>query len=204
MTGAHFRYLKPRVLLSLVVLLAISLYLTNQYMAASIGHNISISGIIVVAFLLIDRYLWKYPPFKWLYWVPDMSGRYEGVIRYTNPITYCSDEKRCVVEVFQTGSKLKVRCFFQHQTKNEPSASKSLVESIIKEDDECYSLVFNYMNEGTRIHSQGQPHYGTNILKLISNGEGKFLKGYYYTNRAPQTKGVMEVKHQSNNLKNNF
>lgn len=204
MTDAHFRYLKPRVLLSLVALLTISLYLTNKYLADSFGYNLSATSIIVGAFWLLDRYLWKYPPFKWLYWVPDMSGRYEGVIRYINPITSSSDHKRCVVEVFQTGSKLKVKCFFQHQAKDEPSASKSLVESIIKEGDDCYSLVFTYLNRGIRIHGQGQPHYGTNILKFINNGEGKFLKGYYYTNRDPQTKGVMEVKYQSNKLKNDF
>lgn len=204
MTDAHFRYLKPRVLLSLVALLTIGLYLTNQYIAASIEYNIPIIAIIVGIFGLLDRYLWKYMPLKWLYWVPNMSGRYEGVIRYTNPITSCSDEKRCVVEVSQTGSKLKVNCFFQHQVMDEPSTSKSLVESIIKEGDDCYSLVFTYLNQGIRIHGQGQPHYGTNILKFINNGEGKFLKGYYYTNRAPQTKGVMEVKYQSNKLKNDF
>jgi hypothetical protein len=202
MTDAHFRYLKPQVLLSLIVLLAISLYLTNQYITASIGHNISITGIIVGVFLLIDRYLWKYPPFKWLYWVPDMSGRYEGVVHYEHPITRSPDSKNCAVEVFQTGSKLKVSCFFQHQVIDEPSTSKSLVESIIKEEDDCHSLVFTYQNEGAR--SLGQPHSGTNILKFINNGEGKFLKGHYYTNRDPQTKGLMEVKYQSNNLKNDF
>lgn len=204
MTDTHFQYIKPRLFLTLVVFLSINLYLAAKYVSASLVLNLSITAIITFLFIVIDKYFWRYPPFKWLYWVPDMSGRYEGEIRYINPATSSPDRKNCVIEVFQTGSKLKVSCFFQHQTIDELSTSKSLTESITKEEDGCYSIIFNYLNEGTRTHSQGQPHYGTCILKFINNGEGRILQGNYYTNREPQTKGIIEVQYQSNNLKNNF
>lgn len=202
MTDARFRYLKPQGLIAFITLLAIGIYLANKFLSTRAEFTISILGIIMGMLLVVDQYLWKYPPFKWLYWIPNVSGRYEGVINYKNPFTQAPDRKQCILEVFQTGSKLKVKCYFQHEHMHEPSESKSLVESIIKNEDDTFSLVFTYQNEG--IQSEGQSHYGTNILKFINNKNGKFLKGYYYTNREPQTKGVMEVKHQSDKLKNDF
>ena len=202
MQNGFFRYLNPRGVIALISFLSVGLYLLNRYLGTHIGIHLSVTALIVVIFGIIDRYFWKYPPFKCLYWIPDMSGRYEGMIRYSDPITGADDCKQCVVEVFQTGSKLKARCFFQHEWKQEQSESKSLEENIVKNDDDTWSLVFTYQNEG--IPATPHPHYGTNVLRFIQNGEGKFLKGYYYTNRTPQTKGSIEVKFLSNNLKNDF
>ena len=115
MKNTHFRYIKPGALLSFVIFLAIGLYLANQFLSSNFGLSLSVTAIITGLFLLIDRYLWKYKPFSWLYWVPDLSGRYEGHIKYSNPITTSQERKQCAVEVFQTGSKLKVSCFFRHE-----------------------------------------------------------------------------------------
>jgi hypothetical protein len=73
------------------------------------------------------------------------------------------------------------------------------------EDEQHYRLIYNYLNEGSI--EQGFPlHYGTEIIKFIRNGSGKYLSGCYYTGREPyQTKGeLVEFKHVNHNLNHEF
>jgi hypothetical protein len=54
--------------------------------------------------------------------------------------------------------------------------------------------LYNYLNEGNS-ELNFSPHYGTEVIKLIQNEEGKFLAGRYYTERMPyQTKGRIDLK----------
>lgn len=157
-----------------------------------------IGGLIV----LISKYFWCIWPFKFMFWVPEIQGRYEGQIFYVHPVTKISESKNCVVEINQNGMLLKVNCFFIDVANDQKSPSRSIVETIIKESDGSFKIVFTYTNEG--IPSLFQEHSGTNILRFIKNEHGQFLKGIYYTNREPQTKGKMEVKLVSKSLKYDY
>lgn len=165
-----------------------------QYPATSV----IVGGIL----LLISEKLWRYRPFIYLFNIPIMEGRYEGEINYLNPINGLEEKKKCALEVIQTGSKIKVNSYFQLENGSERSPSSSMVESIIQREDNIYVLVFTYMNHG--IPGKFQEHSGTNILRFIQNNKGQFLKGDYYTNREPQTKGRISVEFISKEFKNDY
>lgn len=198
----HFRYYKSSALITVVLTIGGVVYLFNEYVIGGIGGSLSAIGTITLIIQIIDSYLWKYPPFKWLFWMPNIAGRYEGFIEYRHPIMYEWEEKHCIVEVIQTGSKIKLNSFFQKSDEIEQTFSKSLVESIIKNDDDSFSIVFTYQNKGM-LH-KFPFHSGTNILNIIERKEGITLKGYYYTNREPQTKGKMEVNFTSKQIQNDY
>ena len=206
----YFRFFKPTYIIGFILILGsiitpileLLINILNEGSSFKYYQYPSASLFIWFVIYLIDWKLWNKPLFKLLYAIPDMSGRYEGSIKYVNPKTTFEEEKNCVIEVFQSGSKLKVQSFFSREDDFEKSPSNSLIESVIKNDNETYSLVFTYHNKG--ICGVFHPHEGTNILEYINNSDGRFLKGHYYTNRIPQTKGEVEVKFITNKLKNDF
>lgn len=208
--GNLFRYYKPNAIIGFIILsgsiiggiLTFIIKTIDTYSDLSYYQYPSASVFVGLLVLVIDRYLWNKKPFRFLFFVPNISGRYEGEIEYVNPISKREENKKCVFEIFQTGSLIKFYCYFNKNDGTEKTKSESLVETVIKNEDNTYSLVFTYLNHGLNNHFQ--EHSGTNILKFIENEEGKFLKGIYYTNREPQTKGEMSVAYISNKLKHDF
>jgi hypothetical protein len=205
-----FRYYKPNAIIGFIILSGslIGMILTliiksiNSVLDLSYYQYPTASVFVGLLVLVIDRYWWNKKPFRFLFLVPDISGRYEGQIKYMNPKTKEMAEKKCAAEVFQTGSLIKFNCYFEKSDNSERTKSESLVETITKNEDDTFSLVFTYRNHG--LPNLFQEHSGTNILNFIENENGKFLKGIYYTNREPHTKGEMEVAYISNKLKHDF
>ncbi len=211
MKNNYFQYYKPNVVIGFIVVLgsgigALVTWLIkffNEFLDISYYQYPTASVIIAILILAIDKWLWQYKPFSFLYSIPNISGRYEGIIRYHNPRTDQDESKQCIVEIIQTGSKVKINSYFQKPFGQEQTPSKSLIETVVKNDDDTYSLVFTYRNQG--IPGEFAGHNGTNILKLIDNENGRFLKGVYYTDREPfQTRGQMEVKFITKKIKNDF
>ena len=207
----YFRYYKPGFIIGLILILGSIFGALMTWLIDAINTTFDLnyyqypgtSVIVIAIIVLIDKKLWKHFPFKVLYMVPDISGRYEGNIYYTHPETGDDGTKKCAVEIFQTGSKVKFNCYFQNEDGKEKTPSRSLVETIVQNEDNTYSLVFTYQNDG--LIGKFAPHNGTNILKYIENNGEKFLKGLYYTNREPfQTRGTMEVKLITKQLENDY
>lgn len=181
----------------------ISILMPENNEGIMIIRSPSNAAIIGGLLFLHSKYWWKTKFGKFLIKCPDVSGRYEGTIKFINPITKKHEEKNCAIEVIQNASMVKINSYFQKEDGSERTPSNSLVETIVENPDGSYSLVFTYQNHGNQIGFS--PHSGTNILKFICNDEGKSLKGYYYTNREPhQTKGEVDVKFISNNIKNDY
>lgn len=202
MNKLNFGYYKSEYLIILVIVIAFITFSFNKFIANYFYSSLSITAAATSIIFSIDQYLWKYIPFKWLVWVPDISGRYEGEIIYRDIKEGRQEVKKCALEVFQTASKIKISCYFQKYNLEEKTISRSQVERLIKNDDESIGLVFTYQNNGKL--GIFPPHFGTNVLRYIDNEEGKALKGIYYTNREPQTKGEMRLRYHSNKLKNDF
>lgn len=208
MENNFFRYWKPRHLAGVILVIGTIVSYLISWLVPFLTDSFNINyyqfpatGAIVLIILgLINIHWWKHFPFKYFFWVPNMSGRYEGLIKYN--YLGSEEEKQCFVEVIQNGLKIKVNSYFQKNNGSEKTLSKSLVETISPEDDGTYSIVLTYRNNG--IQGKFSEHCGTNILKFINNGDGRFLKGIYYTNREPQTKGIMEVSFISKTLKNDY
>ncbi|WP_461632418.1 Cap15 family cyclic dinucleotide receptor domain-containing protein [Labilibaculum euxinus] len=205
MKNSYFNYFKPSVLIAFISTLAIALYLAKDHWELSI----KVSGTITILLILISKYLWKYKPFVWMFWVDDFSGRYEGTLQYQY-----NDEKgltkkgelKQVKLINQNGNRITISSFTikQDGARSSLSVSKGMfVERT--EDEQHYRFIYNYLNDGS-IDQKFPPHYGTEIIKFLRKGDDKFLSGNYYTGREPfQTKGeLVDFKWISNNLEHEF
>lgn len=201
----YFKYYKPSFLPALIIGLFIIVYLAKEKFLLSI----SILSIVTILIGFITEYLWKYPPFKFLFWVDDFTGRYEGKLIYkyrdeTGELK--TGELKHVKTISQTGCKVTVSSFTikPDGTKSSLSVNKGMyIEKT--EDDKHFRLIYSYLNEGSG--EQDFPlHYGTEVVKFIKKGKQKVLEGYYYTNRQPfQTRGEFEdLKWVSNNNEHEF
>jgi hypothetical protein len=189
MAQDYFKYYNSKFLPFLLVGLFFLLWL------AKANWQLSISIFSALSFLLwlISTYLWKFPPFKYLFWIDDFSGRYEGLLQY-----HYKDEQgnnktgqlKHVKIVNQNGHRITIHSFTikEDGSKSSSSVNKGLfVEKT--PDEKHFTIIYNYLNDGSS--DQGfPPHYGTEIVKFIRQGNSKKLSGGYFTNRQPfQTRG---------------
>ena len=201
MRNDYFRYYYPNYLIPLLVFLGLGFYFGNHFFNSHWGVSLSIISMVSTLLILIDRKLWRYKPFSFLFWSIDLSGRYEGEIIYKDIESNKEVSKKAVIEISQTGSSIKIHSFFGDKGKNENSISKSLHTSLIKDDHDEYSIVFTYQNDGN-LKLNFSPHYGTNIFRVIKpKGKDIVLEGKYYTDRLPnQTKGIIRVEFKSKKI----
>ena len=136
-------------------------------------------------------------PFSWLYWIPDFSGTYSGTLLYEHRNDKCEkikDELEHIKVITQNGSDIVINSWTKRKDGSMSSKSTSIEASIVKEKDGTFSIIYNYLNDGN-FELDFCPHYGTEVLKLIENKDGKHLIGKYYTERIPyQTKGKIDLK----------
>lgn len=193
----NLRYLKPSAFIFICVVLGISLITANNYINSHWGISVSVFAVIGALFGIINSYLWNKKPFCWMYNVPDFSGRYEGTLYYEFRNEKCeviSGLLEHIKVVIQNGSDIVINSWTKQKDGAMSSKSTSIEASIVKEKDGTYSLIYNYLNDGN-FELGFSPHYGTEVLKLIENGEGKHLVGKYYTERLPfQTRGKLDLK----------
>lgn len=205
----YFRYYKPKMLLITIIVLSlfygtllhfasdyINVLLTKPYV-----HYPTVSTLIVLTLLLIDKGGIKTPLLKKMFWVKDISGRYKGKIKYKHFKTGIEEYKPCFLEIEQSASKISIQTYFDF--KYTQSSEKTTSKSIVTDDFENKQLVFTYHNSGNSIKGL-QPSNGTNILSIIERDNNFFLEGIYYTNKEPQTKGEMKVKFITKKIKKEF
>lgn len=201
----YFKYYHPKVLMGMIILGFTAITLTKE----SFELTISVFGVLTILITVVTRYLWKYKPFKWLFWIDDFSGRYEGQLVYKYIDAQGKEqtgELDHVKIITQSGSNIHVVSFTKKAdgTLSSPSVNKGMfVENT--NDNQHFTLIYSYLNDGSA--DQGfSPHYGTEVIKFINDGESKRLTGGYFTNRIPfQTKGEFKnLKKVSNNLTHDF
>lgn len=199
----NLRYLKPSAFIFLCAVLALSLFAATHYIQNHWGISVSVFAVIGGIFSIVNRYLWNVRPFSWLYSVPDFSGRYEGTLLYESRNEKCetiSATLEHIKVIVQNGSDIVINSWTKKADGTMSSKSTSIEASVVKEKDGTFSLIYNYLNEGN-FELGFSPHYGTEVLKLVENGDGKHLVGKYYTERMPlQTKGKINLKFKSKDL----
>jgi SMODS-associating 2TM, beta-strand rich effector domain len=209
----YFRYYKPKMLLYTIITLSLfygtilhfaSDYI-NGFFAKPYVHYPTVSALIVLTLLIINKYGINTKLLKKMFWVKDLSGRYEGKIKYEHFKTGIEEEKPCFLEIEQSASKISIQIYFdfKYTQTSEKTTSKSIVTSIVSDDFDNQQLVFTYHNLGNPIKGL-QPSNGTNILSILERNNSFFLEGIYYTNKEPQTKGELKVKFISKKLKREF
>jgi len=183
------------------VLLGVSLFAANKFINTHWGISISVFAVIGGLLGIVNNFLWNVRPFSWMYSVPDFSGRYEGTLLYEFRNEKCeviSETLGHIKVIVQNGSDVVINSWTKKKDGTMSSKSTSIEASIVKEKDGTFSIIFNYLNEGN-FELGFAPHYGTEILRLVKNGDGKHLIGKYYTERLPyQTKGKIDLKFNNN------
>ena len=201
----YFKYYHPQFLIFLIIGGFLLIYLTKE----SFGLSISVFSILTLFIVTITKYLWKYRPFSWLFWVEDFSGRYEGQLIYQfldENGDLQTGELVHIKIISQTGSNLYISSFTKKAdgSLSSPSLNNGMyIEQT--QDGQHFNLIYNYLNEGS--NEQGfPPHYGTEVIKFIKDGDKKKLSGGYFTNRSPyQTKGEFkDLEWVSNNKNHDF
>lgn len=199
----NLRYLKPSAFIMICAVLALALFVANKYVLLHWGISFSVFAIIGAFFGFVNSYLWNVTPFSWMYSVPDFSGRYEGTLLYEFRNEKCevvSDTLDHIKVIVQNGSDVVINSWTKKKDGTMSSKSTSIDASIVKEKDGTFSILFNYLNEGN-FELGFAPHYGTEVLRIVENGEGKHLVGKYYTERLPyQTKGKIDLKFKNKEL----
>ena len=79
------------------------------------------TALIVSILALYDNYLWKHRFFKHLVNVPNLNGRYKGVLNssYTDKPIYS------FAEIKQTASKIKIQFYFKDGNNQETSSKRT-------------------------------------------------------------------------------
>jgi len=208
-----FKYYRTTPLIVTIIILSglIELIVGNyinpfiaQYLSVGshfrVPTTVSLLGLL---FYIYNQFLWKMPVLKLLMDVPDISGRYEGKIKYE--WDGVNNEKKCFIEVIQTASKIKVHTYFSDGV-NENTSSKSLVEEIKQDEDGFFDIYLFYINSGTKQNGGLDCHEGANKIRFIPGRRGKMnqLIGHYFTNRQTQTRGEIEAILISKDLKGKF
>lgn len=202
----YFKYYKPGAIIPFVLITGIFLSFLISSLVTLLMDNTAInyyqfpSTTILIGGLiyLIDKFLWKYKPFKWLFWVEDISGRYEGKIEFNHYLDNAKDSRDFALEIEQTGSLIKISTYF-NSNNDATSQSESKQISFNKDEFGNLSIFMNYHNKGNFI-SNIPEHYGTNVLEYFKGN----LKGEYYTNKNPQTSGLMKAEFIGKQLKKRF
>jgi len=188
----RFTYYKPELLVTIIGLLwpVLSWVLSKLWgygFLQGFGPGVIVMGLLT----LYDKYLWKLPVLNLLNNVPNLNGIYEGEIAYH--YNEQDSTKSCRLEITQTCSNIKVKSIFNKDGENDTQSVSE--EAFIKTDDVGdQHLYFYYHNQGS--YKSGDTldsHDGMNVLEILKEKETVKLKGYYFTNRNPQTKGCMEV-----------
>lgn len=201
----YFKYYNSKILPLLIVGIFLLLCLARGYWLLSF----SVFAVLSTLMIIISTYLWKYKPFKYLFWTDNFSGRYEGYLHYQyidENGQKCTGKLKHVKIINQNGHKLVVSSFTikEDGIKSSLSVNKGMhVEKT--EDEQHFRLIYNYQNDGS-VEQGFAPHFGTEVVKFIKNGKNKQLSGCYYTGREPyQTKGeFLELKWVSNDLNHKF
>lgn len=209
----YFKYYKPKILLILIIILSIIysalLHFVTDYVNSFLSKPYvffpTVSALIIFTLALFDKYGIKTALLKKMFWVKDISGRYEGKIKYKHFKTGIVEEKPCFLEIEQSSSKILIQTYFdfKYSKESEKTTSKSLVTIIVSDEFDNQKLVFTYHNSGNPVKDL-QPSNGTNILSIIEREKDIFLEGVYYTDKTPQTKGEMKIKLISKQLKKEF
>lgn len=187
-----FTYYKPKALITTIGLLwPILSWALSKLWGYGFLQGIGPSVIVMGLLTLYDKYLWKLPVLNLLNNVPNLNGIYEGKIAYH--YNEQDNTKSCRLEIKQTCSSIKVKSIFNKDGENDTQSVSR--EAFIKTDDVGdQHLYFYYHNQGSCKNGDTlDSHDGMNVLEILKEKETVKLKGYYFTNRNPQTKGCMEV-----------
>jgi hypothetical protein len=199
----NFRYYKSEKLIAFVIALSI----VCSYISIKIEEALkdwkvisqastwidifSTLTLVLVTFVLVNKVGWKYKIFRWLVDLPNLNGRYVGLIKSSYiGVNGLPEQKECVLEIKQTASSVHIFAYFGDiGTHERSSRSYSVSEQIVKENNDLFLLYYIFTNESEVLKKQLSSHLGTASLNYYP--DTKSLDGHYYNQR--QNVGTIEV-----------
>lgn len=200
----NLKYYKISVLIPLILILTFLITPISNWIESEIskieGVNVIYSyigifstiSVLMIILYLINNCLWKYSCLKALVDLPDLNGRYDGVLEstYIDPTSQQPIKKRCVLEIKQTASYIKIHSYYGDLNNNiQSSCSTSVSEEIIKSSNDIFEIFYIYTNDANSLLTQLHNHKGTCSLKYYP--DIKTLEGEYYNQRGFQ--GTIKV-----------
>jgi predicted pore-forming effector associated with SMODS systems len=204
----NFKYYKTHPLIAFIL----ALFIICDYVASQIEnwlsdtpifakinhlvHSFSTLTLIIVIFLLINHFGWKWKIFRWLIDIPNLNGRYSGELKSS----FINDQnqnvvKNCVLEIKQTASYIHVYAYFGDPGTNQrTSTSYSVSEEIIMEKNGFFRLYYIFTSESDVLQVQLNNHAGTARFNYYL--DNKTLDGEYYNQR--NNYGTIKVKYVGN------
>lgn len=204
MANLSFKYYKTNKLLALLFfLISILTFASNMFNDFFLNHNIiflkipSVSAIIGITLILLDKNLHKYPLFwKYLISVPYVGGKYKGEIEFAyvdSDKKLIKGNKNCNMLIRQTCSIIKVDCeFYYEESESDKMTSSESFAELIEENEQRIKLFFPYRNSGIKINNEIPEALGYN--ELTYNKEQESFKGSYFSQRIESKGGSINVK----------
>lgn len=205
----NFKYYNTNRLIILILVLSVFYNFVSKYIENTIikykllNEAYSYFGVFSTVTLLtstiifIDLVGWKYKIFNWLIDIPNLNGRYTGVVNssyQSSPGNFV--QKVCVMEIKQTASKLHIYSYFGDSvTLLNTSTSFSVSEQIIPENNDTFSLFYIFSNETAPLFNLNN-HVGTAKLKYFKDIQT--LEGEYYNQR--NNNGTIKVQFSQKKL----
>ncbi|MCD4792547.1 MAG: hypothetical protein K8R54_04885 [Bacteroidales bacterium] len=194
----NFNYYKPRPLVAVIIgiyVLIISLkdflfedLLSNHPYLNPVINIGTATGIILLFFLLYNRWLWKIRGFNNLVNFPNIKGSYYGKLisvykdENGNPV-----EKECLLDIYQTASEIHFMLYFAtNEEKTASSVSKSLSHALTISEEQGTEIVYTYENTPLKErdkYGELNKHSGTSTLHWNKSNSDEVRIAYYNNER---------------------
>lgn len=200
-----FKYYRPERLILLILILAIGVnhlmgilfdFLETWKVDLQIAPtSILVGGIIIFIDKKLHHWNWGW---RRLMKAPLIRGSYRGKLYFT--LDDAPQQKEAKLVICQTGSKIKVNCYFWPKGHEESvynhTKSSSILEEININPNDIPELHFYYRSIGVN----GEIREGFNVLNYHENK--KILKGHYFSRNSYSlgNGGHIEVEKYTKNL----
>ncbi len=191
----NFKYYKTSSLIIFILVLSIIFNAITNYFLGFLKDNeiaikiidyvgvLSVVSLITLTLFWINEFGWKWGIFKWLIDLPNLNGRYQGKLISTYKDSNDNYvEKKCVIEIKQTSSYIKIRSYFGNSDSPQVTSSGfSFSEHISKLENGCCEIYYIFGSEPDIFEKELNKHFGT--TKFTFYPDKKVLKGEYYNER---------------------
>lgn len=196
------KYYPPKILIFLVALLLTFIFLIRFFISSFKEENLELwqeafilitsSGIVSLIIFFINKYvMWR-----WLLLVlhlPDLRGTYEGKLTSSYHIDDDPNKphvtKFVVLQIYQNlnGFYIHSKYYDHNRNTDATSESYSLTHSIVRRNDESFTIQYLYTNDPNTLHKTHRKvllntHQGFCILHF--DPERKSLTGTYFNDTA--------------------
>ena len=161
----------------------ISEYVSRLDFTGILVSPLTMAVLYAVIKWLFKNFLWKNSILIRILGVPDLNGKWTGNLHST---FNGGKDVPMTLTIRQDWENMSCYCEFPDTS----SISEALVINLDISNPSRHKLMFKYQNQSyNSTETSLQPHIGYNDLTI----EGDRIRGIYFTNRTPQTNGIIDL-----------